>query len=164
MICTECRRPIRASETARAHVIKDEKGRVKEALHNKCVLKREKRARRGELGRWRVDSPTAYVEALRHRNRDDLDDEERERVRVAEERYLALVARVKQGAATDEDRVELDDLAVARDGETLDYSALELEGAEEQARAANEAMQKEREKESAPESWDDWRGESRAEI
>lgn len=157
MICTLCRRPIRRTEAARAHVIKDEKGRVVETLHNKCKHIRDKRARMGEGGKRSQDSPTAYVEALRYRNRDDLDAETQAAVELAEQRYRELLAKVEDGAASEDDRELLDALAVARDGEKLDFAQIELSSAEAKARAANAAVQEERKKEAAPNAWSDWR-------
>jgi hypothetical protein len=70
MNCARCRRPISSAEEKKAHIEKDDKGRIKRIRHRKCYFidKREAKTNHGALvkGRYLPDAPTPY-EVLRRR-------------------------------------------------------------------------------------------------
>lgn len=164
MRCLDCRRIINSSDAKNAVRLKDDEGRVQGVIHFKCSMIRKRHERMRGRGKWRDESPSVYTEAMSRKSRDDLSPAELERIEQAESRYAELRARVKSGDATGEEKTELGDLATARDGEELDMDALELTGAEEKAREAQATVSREREKEAAPTTWDDWRGPESAEL
>lgn len=83
MRCGECKGPVSKTDLPRATMVRDDAGRLKEVLHKRCKIKRD-RAHRAE----RVH--TAYDEAAEHRTRTDFEPEEVERRTASEEAYAAM--------------------------------------------------------------------------
>ena len=87
--CRRCKKPISRVDAKKQVAERDDEGRLVGVYHLKCHFVMRKQERIGGTGRYLENSPTAYEQAARSRNADDLPDDA----------YTALAVRQEEIAA-----------------------------------------------------------------